>query len=352
MSSLKTAMTSMSLVFSLGLMGTAPFASAAGETTLRHLAVPNRGQLELQAPASWRDKAEPIKGVGLPTITFHPVAGPEFEVLVSAIRGPAGSDFNSQAKVREQVERAGQAVLPMAVETKLVIKELAGQTGKGYYFSVTDRAPKLGEYKYMTQGEIGVGDLLLTFTILSHEKEGKVLQDALAMLAGAKQQAGSAASASAMKSYALSLPASDWSLVMDLSGFDVVQERTAPDNQAAYFMATNESTGVAASAFLETIPDMKTAQACREFYWSKASKSPLTKTDIRLFDMGQAALVEWTVPEFNGVKVQQKNINAYMAYKGACIDLHLSKAPFQAADQKLFDHILHSVIYRSKKSAL
>jgi hypothetical protein len=335
----------------LGLLCVATLVSATEQTTLRRLAIPNRGQLELSAPASWSDESETIQG-NIPTITFHPKTGPGFEILVSVIAGPKGTDYNSNTNVRKHIERDGQNLLPTAMESKLVIKEIAGQTGTGYYYTFTDRAPKPGEYEYMTQGGIGVGDLLLSFTILSHEKEGKVLQGALTMLAGAKQHTGSAGLPDDMKSYALSLPAAKWSLVMDLSGFAVVGKEVSPDSQGAMVMATNKSTGVTVSAFLEVKPDLRTAQACRAFYWSKSLKSPVPKTDIRLFETGQMALASWTVQEFKGVKVQQRNINAYMGHQGVCIDLHLSKTSFRPEDQGLFDRILNSVAYQEKKNSL
>ncbi len=59
----------------------------------------------------------------------------------------------------------------------------------GYYFSITDKAPNPGEYRYMNRGAIGVGNLLLTVTILHRVKESESVKDALSMLREAKQSA-------------------------------------------------------------------------------------------------------------------------------------------------------------------
>ena len=49
-------------------------------------------------------------------------------------------------------------------------------------FFSTDRAPKPDEYKYMTQGMILVGDIALTFTILTNDGQEIVITNALSML--------------------------------------------------------------------------------------------------------------------------------------------------------------------------
>jgi hypothetical protein len=57
----------------------------------------------------------------------------------------------------------------------------------GYYFSITDKAPNPGEYRYMNRGVIGVGNLLLNATILHRVKESESVKDALSLLREARQ---------------------------------------------------------------------------------------------------------------------------------------------------------------------
>jgi hypothetical protein len=67
--------------------------------------------------------------------------------------------------------------------------DIQGVDHTGYYFSVTDKAPDPGEYRYMTHAAIGVGNLLLSATILHRVKESESVKDALFMLREAKQSA-------------------------------------------------------------------------------------------------------------------------------------------------------------------
>ena len=77
---------------------------------------------------------------------------------------------------------AAKFIKSQAVEETLKIVELKGSSGRGYYFSATDKAPKPGEYKFMTQGILLVGELTVTFTILTNDNQKDTVNDALTML--------------------------------------------------------------------------------------------------------------------------------------------------------------------------
>jgi hypothetical protein len=68
------------------------------------------------------------------------------------------------------------------VEKSLPLKALTGPSGSGYYFVATDRAPALGEWKYLTQGIIRVDDIVLAFTILTNDGQEATVTAALGML--------------------------------------------------------------------------------------------------------------------------------------------------------------------------
>jgi hypothetical protein len=108
--------------------------------------------------------------------------------MISVLWGKTGDqEFNSQEKVRTFVEKDGQKLLPSAAESNLVLQEIKGVNNTGYYFSVTDKAPNPGEYRYMTRGAIGVGNLFLNFSIFHRVKDSQAVRDALSVLREAKQ---------------------------------------------------------------------------------------------------------------------------------------------------------------------
>ena len=75
---------------------------------------------------------------------------------------------------------------PQAAEKTLRLVGLQGASSKGYYFFTTDKAPKPEEYKYMTQGALVVGDLIVSFTILTNGNHEEIAKEALALLREAR----------------------------------------------------------------------------------------------------------------------------------------------------------------------
>ena len=95
--------------------------------------------------------------------------------------------------MRAEVQQTAQQAQSQAVEAHIEVKELMGTSAKGYYFFATDRAPKPGEYKYMTQGILPVGELVVTFTVLTNDGQMPVVEAALEMLRRAVHRGGSVA---------------------------------------------------------------------------------------------------------------------------------------------------------------
>ena len=161
---------------------------SAGTKAVKKYPIPEHGTLELNVPTSWRGDIHKPQENLLPTIIFGPTKGNDFQVLITVLWDNVGKpDFNSPEKVRALVEIDAKKILPKAVETKIVLREIRGPNNTGYFFSLTDKAPNPGEYRYMTRGAIGVGNLLLNTTILHRIKESESVKEALFMLREAKQ---------------------------------------------------------------------------------------------------------------------------------------------------------------------
>lgn len=163
-------------------------AAWAADANVRSYALPGHGSLELQVPAPWEDRIERTPGVP-PTLHFNAQAGAQFEVIVTPIGAPTPETKPpTKEEMKAGVRRGADQVARQAVETSIEVKELKGKHSSGFYFSATDRKPRRNEYKYMTQGITAVGDLRVTFTILTNDGQEQVVKDALAMLSGARQQ--------------------------------------------------------------------------------------------------------------------------------------------------------------------
>jgi len=144
----------------------------------------------LEIPEKWLDKIQRPKDLP-PTIIFKPERMPAMAIHVTPMWNPGrDKDFNSPERILKILQDGGNKSLPEAVEKELKFRELKGKTGLGYYFSITDKAPsiKAGDYRYMTQGGIPVGNLLVMFTILSNEKDSGDIPIAREIIANAIQK--------------------------------------------------------------------------------------------------------------------------------------------------------------------
>jgi hypothetical protein len=178
----------MMRAWAIPLLCAAGVALGADATAPKKYALPAHGSLQLNVPAAWADEVRSPPGGVPPTILFRARSGRAFEVLVTPIwRSRPDIPEATKETIRQSVQRAADDAKADAVEETIPVRELAGAKGPGYYFAATDKAPKPGEYKYLTQGMVKLGDLTVTFTILTNDGQRQVVKDALEMVKSAAQ---------------------------------------------------------------------------------------------------------------------------------------------------------------------
>jgi len=152
----------------------------AAEGEKKAFALPDNSKLELAIPAGWKDELKEK------AIALAPRDGAPFRVVITPIaRQRPGASADTAIKMRHSVQQAADKVKPSALEEYLAVEPLTGAPGPGYYFSATDREPKPGEFKYLTQGMLLVGDVVVSFGILTNDAQEKVRDAALAMVKSA-----------------------------------------------------------------------------------------------------------------------------------------------------------------------
>ena len=163
--------------------GAVPQTKPAAPGTAGNYPLPEHGVLRMNVPAAWRDEVRSGSSALPPTIVFQPASGERFEILVTPFwRAQADAPLPTKDVLRQRLEQAIEGVRPRALEQEIKPVEFAGAAGTGVYFSVTDRAPQPSDYKFMTQGILGVRELTVAFTILTSDGQVEVVRQALAML--------------------------------------------------------------------------------------------------------------------------------------------------------------------------
>ena len=148
--------------------------------------LPGHGELQLQVPGEWKDSVRRPPNDLPPTITFSENSGPPFKVMITPlwkVNQPGGTFTDDE--LRGIVSKSAERAQSKAVEKTLEIKDLTGSSGRGYYFAATDRAPAPGEFKYLTQGALRVGELAVVFTVLTNDGQNQVVLDTMTVVSSA-----------------------------------------------------------------------------------------------------------------------------------------------------------------------
>lgn len=147
----------------------------------------NQMTLKLDIPVSWADEIKPGSDNVPREVRMTPPPDGSSKVFITVFSPKKDMPDNERlAGIRQSIEDMGKAALPQAVEKTCDIRQFQGTSSIGYLFTLTDKAPKPNEFKYLTQGGYGVGRLILLFTILSNEKDSEVSKLTLEMVGNAQ----------------------------------------------------------------------------------------------------------------------------------------------------------------------
>jgi len=142
------------------------------------------------------------------------------------------------------------------------------------------------------------------------------------------------------------LPGKAWALELDGAGFTTRDNEIQPDGRR-YFLAENAMTHMVVSVFLEAAKAPAQPEDCKHSLEEKAkTNASLASAKLKSLDYrasGELQILEFTLPQFDGVPKNQKNIFGCLIKDDVFVDIHISKLFFRASDQPLFDALLQSI---------
>ncbi len=161
--------------------------AAADQTAVHTYQVPGHGSVQLNVPKSWHEEIQQPHDNQPLTITFKPASGPAFQIMVSPLAPPRPDTPGPTPQLlKANMERIIAEIAPQAVEKNIALKEIRGASATGYYFTATDKTPAPGEFRLMTQAGLGIDELVILVTVLTDDKSGAVLSQALEMIKSSK----------------------------------------------------------------------------------------------------------------------------------------------------------------------
>lgn len=158
-----------------------------GKTGCEVFQIPNKTALKLCPPDNWTSNISRPRNNLPPTIDIRPKDSNDAYIKITVFWNLNNrKDFNDISKIKETVIKTGNEFLTSAVETTLPLSKTSNNNG--YYFSITDKAPKPGEYKHMSQGIMALDKLQLIFTILYNSPNSTGFNTALSVIENAQQR--------------------------------------------------------------------------------------------------------------------------------------------------------------------
>jgi hypothetical protein len=167
--------------------------AGAESVTLKKYAIPGGSFVQLQVLTAWRETITKYEHQMYYDVTFWPPTGRDFRVIVSiAAPAPHRKRSPETEEIRQKsLEMMLSKRLPDCEEKELVSQKFSGEAGLGWFASLTNKhikpgEKKQGQYRHEIFGTYLVNGDLLTFTLESHEKNTKLIDQMLEMLKSAK----------------------------------------------------------------------------------------------------------------------------------------------------------------------
>lgn len=141
-------------------------------------------------------------------------------------------------------------------------------------------------------------------------------------------------------------PGKNWALNINVNGLVIKEDEMSKSGTGRRILAVNPDNEIMMTVFLEKAPKVGGSKECRDYYYSLGKQSgedsDVKRDDETLWEQDDKALLSFLIKSYNGVDINQKNLNIYMEKDDIWIDIHVSKPNYQGSDEGLFDQIINN----------
>jgi hypothetical protein len=140
-----------------------------------------------------------------------------------------------------------------------------------------------------------------------------------------------------------------WTLSLTQGGLTVDDQQIQPNGKAGYFLLHDQKAAINVSFYIEPTNNCTTSRDCRDMVWKLGNPGWENPQNVVLSEYGDTSIVEFLVPSFKGVPVNQQNIYAEFVVNGYWVDLHVSKVAYKPADHDALERIVRSIMFELKQ---
>ncbi len=177
------------LAFSLILATAWAGVSRADDWASKTYKVPGGGTLYLEYPLSWGKKPEFETFDEVADIRFGPFGPKSKPVLMVNLQSVKGADVQTDKDLTEIATVDVDALRASAFELDIPLNPISGDHVSGYYFTITDKESKYGEFDYLTMAVLGSGPLLTKVFFFSSDGAPDFSADAMRLMENLKYTA-------------------------------------------------------------------------------------------------------------------------------------------------------------------
>ena len=155
------------------------------------------------------------------------------------------------------------------------------------------------------------------------------------------------------QTFHLVLPSGKGGILVDGQGGWELETFSAPSDRRAILQLNNKSQGLVVSYILDYDPQYNaTGDMCRNDTLGAILNGPLKQARVthkhgesRPLKNGQMLEIGSYLIEDNGRPLNQQNVFGFVAQDHVCAEIHLSRTPFHAGEEALFDPALNSFTF-------
>lgn len=174
------------ILIALAALSVTTGAAAGRASEPKIFQIPGHGSLRLEVPDGWITDSLPLKDPASVTVHLMPGTGEAFDIRITAVwLDPRKLAKTTAESLKTDVLQAAKGLLGQSIEKTATLLEIRGPESAGHYYTLTDRKPGPGEFKYLTQGSFLTGQILSAFTILHRAAAPPEVSEALRTFATA-----------------------------------------------------------------------------------------------------------------------------------------------------------------------
>ena len=156
-------------------------------TTPRSFPIQGHGSLLLDVPASWTSTVEQEPDMEISSIKIVPPKGNDVIRITAVWSVEKDASFNAPENLERLLRRDQLELANGAVDQDAPTVPIDGAFAHGAWFTATEKSFGGDAPAYIHRARVAVGDLMLVVSIASRDKDPAAIQEALAMLSGARQ---------------------------------------------------------------------------------------------------------------------------------------------------------------------